>query len=500
MAASTTSASLRAALANLASRHPAGRRHDHHAGRPQLLPDPGEDHHPQAARGAARLEDRGQPHQGRDPRALRQPDLPRPARLRLRRGVADLLRQAAEGRHGRPRRRCWPACPRRRRRSTRSPTRSGPRRASCTCCAGCTTLRFITDAQFKEAQTAPLAVRQGVRETLPTHAEFVAEMARQVVFDAYGEDAYTRGLTVWTTIRKADQEAAYAAVRRGVLDYDRRHGYRGPGGLREPAGRPRPRPRRRSSACSRRRRTATDLPPAVVLEATPDRGQGGAGQRRRRSSVTGDGLQFVARIARRQGAARARGIRRGAVIRLARDDKGRWAIAQLPQAEAAFVAIDAARRRHPRAGRRLRLRPQQVQPRDAGAAPARLVRSSRSSTRPRWRRASRRRPSSTTRRSSSPPTRPAARTGSPRTTTASSTARCACARRSRKSKNLVTVRVLQAIGPQYAQDYITRFGFDPKLHPAVPDDGARRRRRDAAADGRRLRGVRQRRLPRRART
>ena len=35
-----------------------------------------------------------------------------------------------------------------------------------------------------------------------------------------------------------------------------------------------------------------------------------------------------------------------------------------------------------------------------------------------------------------------------------------------KSKNLVTVRVLQAIGPQYAQDYITRFGFDPKQHPA----------------------------------
>src|SRR4029079_17677509 len=35
-----------------------------------------------------------------------------------------------------------------------------------------------------------------------------------------------------------------------------------------------------------------------------------------------------------------------------------------------------------------------------------------------------------------------------------------------KSKNLVTVRVMQAIGPQYAQDYIARFGFDPKLHPA----------------------------------
>ena len=34
-----------------------------------------------------------------------------------------------------------------------------------------------------------------------------------------------------------------------------------------------------------------------------------------------------------------------------------------------------------------------------------------------------------------------------------------------RSKNLVTVRVMQAIGPQYAQDYIARFGFDPKIHP-----------------------------------
>ena len=92
-------------------------------------------------------------------------------------------------------------------------------------------LRFLTDVQYKEAQIAPLAVRQGLRETMPTHGEFVAEMARQVVFEAYGEDAYTRGLTVYTTIRKADQEAAYAALRRGVLDYDRRHGYRGPESL-----------------------------------------------------------------------------------------------------------------------------------------------------------------------------------------------------------------------------------------------------------------------------
>ena len=89
-------------------------------------------------------------------------------------------------------------------------------------------LKYISTDQFREAQSAPLGVRQGLRESAPVHAEYIAEMARQVVFDAYGEDAYTKGLTIHTTVRKADQEAAYAAVRRGVLEYDHRHGYRGP--------------------------------------------------------------------------------------------------------------------------------------------------------------------------------------------------------------------------------------------------------------------------------
>ena len=51
---------------------------------------------------------------------------------------------------------------------------------------------------------------------------------RAVVYDAYGDDAYTKGIKVYTTIRTRDQEAAYVALRRGVMDYDRRHGYRGP--------------------------------------------------------------------------------------------------------------------------------------------------------------------------------------------------------------------------------------------------------------------------------
>jgi penicillin-binding protein 1A len=60
------------------------------------------------------------------------------------------------------------------------------------------------------------------------HAEYVAEMARQLVYEQFKEDTYTRGLNVFTTITKADQDAAYLAVRRGVMDYERRHPYRGP--------------------------------------------------------------------------------------------------------------------------------------------------------------------------------------------------------------------------------------------------------------------------------
>ena len=75
-------------------------------------------------------------------------------------------------------------------------------------------LHYITDDQYREAQNAPLNVRPTSRDPVSVHAEYVAEMARQVVYDAYGDDAYTRGITVWTTIRRADQDAAYSAVRR----------------------------------------------------------------------------------------------------------------------------------------------------------------------------------------------------------------------------------------------------------------------------------------------
>src|SRR5205814_737759 len=65
------------------------------------------------------------------------------------------------------------------------------------------------------------------------HAEYVAEMVRQALAETYPEDVYTRGFRVYTTIRKADQETAYASLRKAVLEYDRQQGYRGPEGYKE---------------------------------------------------------------------------------------------------------------------------------------------------------------------------------------------------------------------------------------------------------------------------
>src|SRR5262245_19707957 len=197
-------------------------------------------------------------------------------------------------------------------------------------------LRHITDDQYREAQAVQLAIRQGAREASPIHAEYVAEMARQAVFETYGEEAYTLGLTVHTTIRRADQEAAYAAVRRGVIEYDRRHGYRGPEtyvGLSDDAA-------EQESVLERVFQEVDDdetLLPAVVLEASAAEVIAVLADGER-LKVTGEGLKFAARSLGDKAAAATR-IRRGAVIRVARDDKGQWSIVQMPQIEAAFISL-----------------------------------------------------------------------------------------------------------------------------------------------------------------
>src|SRR2546423_1114324 len=153
-------------------------------------------------------------------------------------------------------------------------------------------LHFITDAELKEAQETPPVVHQTLKDNT-AHAEFIAEMVRLAMVEAYGEESYTRGITVHTTIRKADQDAAYAAVRRGVFDYDRRHGYRGPEAfISLPSDAD-----QLEEAIDRAFEDTPDgenLLAAIVLEATPAevRAVQSDGEV---DAITSDGLKFAAR-------------------------------------------------------------------------------------------------------------------------------------------------------------------------------------------------------------
>jgi penicillin-binding protein 1A len=89
-------------------------------------------------------------------------------------------------------------------------------------------LGWLAPEAYKKALVEPLRLNLDQRETFAFRADYVAEMARAAVFEQYGEPAYVSGIRVYTTVRRKDQEAANAGLRQGVLEYDRRHGYRGP--------------------------------------------------------------------------------------------------------------------------------------------------------------------------------------------------------------------------------------------------------------------------------
>ncbi len=319
-------------------------------------------------------------------------------------------------------------------------------------------LQLISEEELAAALREPLLVKKEVTK-YPVHAEHFAEMVRQALYERYQEDTYSKGYRVYTTLVTSHQEAAHAALRRGVHEYDRRHGYRGPEGF---ADLPEKITDETLEEALQDIADSDDFPAAVVLEAGPKLvkayRKGGEWV-----EIKEDGLRFVARmLGDRVGSAQR--IRRGAIIRLQRDEKSRWHITQLPAVEASLVAIDPRdgairalvggydfnRNQFNHATQALRQPGSSFKPfiysaaLEKGFTPATVI-------------------------NDAPLTFTAAETGSEPWEPKNFDAKFEGPMRLRtalvKSKNLVSVRILQAISPQYAQDYITRFGFDPKLHP-----------------------------------
>ena len=87
-------------------------------------------------------------------------------------------------------------------------------------------LEFITTAEYDEQRDAPVTAKRH-RSALGVHAPYVNEMARAEIVKQFGDEAYIRGLKVYTTINKRLQQAANDSIWNGLVSYDKRHGYRG---------------------------------------------------------------------------------------------------------------------------------------------------------------------------------------------------------------------------------------------------------------------------------
>ncbi len=319
---------------------------------------------------------------------------------------------------------------------------------------------FLTQAEYQAAMTERL-VFSPARADYAVHAPYVAELARQLAFDLYHEDIYTAGLKIYTTIDPVHQAVANDALEKGVVEYDRRHGFRGPERVIELPDDPRAADDAIDAALDDDADIGSFLS-AVVLEADPKRVVVSRGDGKS-IEITGNALKFVASALGPRAAA-SRRLVRGAVVRISRDDGG-YRISQLPEVQAAFVSMDT----HDGAVRALvggfdfeRNRFNRV---------VQAWRQPGSSFKPFIYSASLEKGFMTsTIINDAPVLIDPARTGGqlwdPKNYDGKYEGPMPLHTALAKSKNMVSVRILDAIGPQYAQDYVSRFGFDPERHPA----------------------------------
>jgi len=320
---------------------------------------------------------------------------------------------------------------------------------------------FITPEQAQAARKQELKFRSG-SDHQRVHAEYIAETVRQLVFAQYGDEAYTRGLNVFTTINAVQQDIAYKALRKGIMDYERRQIYRGPEEFVDLPADDRAAEDEIDDALVDHPDNG-DVMAAVVLQAGPKKIVA-VRQNGERLEITGDGLK-PAQSGLSDKAPPKIKIRRGAVIRVARTPKDAWEITQLPEVEGAFVALD------PRDGaihalvggfdfNKNKFNHVMQAWRQPGSAFKPFIYSA----------ALEKGFTPSTVVNDAPLFFDAGVTGGqpwePKNYDGKFEGPMPLHTALAKSKNMVSIRVLQSVGAQNAQDWIARFGFDAEKHPA----------------------------------
>jgi penicillin-binding protein 1A len=311
------------------------------------------------------------------------------------------------------------------------------------------------------AATAEKLVLKAVDNEQKVHAEFAAEMVRQVMVAQYGDEAYTRGLTVTTNLDVGQQRVAYKALRDGVLAYDSRQRYRGPeAGIELPASKA-----ARDDAIDEilsEHPDNGDLLSAVVLEAGP-RKVVVVRQDGEPFAIEGNGLRSVASGLAAKAAPPLQ-IHPGSVVRLVSEGEKGWRITQLPEVESAFVALDPRngavralvggfdfqKNKFNHVTQAWRQPGSSFKPfiysaaLEKGLSPATVV-------------------------NDAPLYFSADETGGkpwePKNYDGRFEGPMSVRRALAKSKNMVSIRVLQLVGTENAQAWVSRFGFQPERHP-----------------------------------
>ena len=320
---------------------------------------------------------------------------------------------------------------------------------------------FITKEQEVAAKAEELNVKTGP-DAGRVHAEFVAETVRQLVFSQYGDQTYTRGLNVYTTLIAADQTTAYKALRKGIMDYERRQIYRGPEKFVDLPADPQEAEEAIDDALTDSPDNG-DIMSAVVLEANPKRILA-MRQNSESVEITGEGLKPAQSGLADKAPPNIR-IRRGAVIRVAKTAKNTWEITQLPEVEGGIVALDPRdgaikalvggfdfeKNKFNHVTQAWRQPGSSFKPfiysaaLEKGFTPATVV-------------------------NDAPLFFDAGVTGGqpwePKNYDGKFEGPMNLRTALKKSKNMISIRILQSIGATYAQDWITNFGFEAEKHPA----------------------------------
>ena len=319
---------------------------------------------------------------------------------------------------------------------------------------------FLSAAQAEAAKAEVLHIKT-LASRQKVHAEYVTEMVRQLMFAQYGDETYTRGLDVRTTLRSADQDAAYRALRRGIMDFERRQAYRGPEKFIILPDDPQEREDAIFEVLDEHPDNG-DVLSAVVLEAGAKRvvvqRQGGE-----TLEIVGEGLKPVLSGLSDKAAPNIK-IRPGAVIRVAKTDKGSWEATQLPEVEGAFLSLDPrdgaikalvggfdfAKNKFNHVTQAWRQPGSSFKPfiysasLEKGFTPSTII-------------------------NDAPLFFDAGTTGGqpwePKNYDGTFDGPMTLRRGLAKSKNMISIQILNSIGARYAQDWITRFGFDSDKHP-----------------------------------